>query len=323
MNYFKLPFISSFFSLTKRTYVLIICLLATLAPRPGYTRQLTHDHVNTELGKFASDYIQCLLKGNPAILERYLSDSTRLMPEFQLTVIGGKNAKQYYSSFLNRFQVLSYERKPLEAIDLGSMISTLCTFEMTLKLKASQKEYTLSGKCQELLRKLPTGKLMLETQAWNYVKETTIADQLRFTVVPSVNVALIAHLPINSNITFELAALNVLQERIITNHEAGLWKEFFTDDAKYIYSNSPMYSGKTEIAAFLTEHVKHIPIFEKLDIRNDRISHLGNYVIEYASHIAIVRNGSFSGVFTGKNLNIWRREKDGSLKIFREIAMYD
>jgi hypothetical protein len=46
-------------------------------------------------------------------------------------------------------------------------------------------------------------------------------------------------------------------------------------------------------------------------------------VIEYASHIAIIRDGEYSGVGTGKNIVIWRREKGGSLKIFRGIAMYD
>ena len=64
-------------------------------------------------------------------------------------------------------------------------------------------------------------------------------------------------------------------------------------------------------------------MFEKLDIRNDRVDDLNDFVIEYASHIAIVRNGDWSGVFTGKDLAIWRRTKNGSLKIFRHIAMYD
>lgn len=66
-----------------------------------------------------------------------------------------------------------------------------------------------------------------------------------------------------------------------------------------------------------------MPIFEKLDIRNDRIDDLGKYVIEYASHIAVIRNGDYSGVGTGKDIRIWRREAGGSLKIFRHMAMYD
>ncbi len=37
----------------------------------------------------------------------------------------------------------------------------------------------------------------------------------------------------------------------------------------------------------------------------------------------MVRDGDWSGVFTGKDIRIWRREPDGTLRIFRNIAMYD
>ncbi len=70
-------------------------------------------------------------------------------------------------------------------------------------------------------------------------------------------------------------------------------------------------------------HVKELPVFEELDIRNDRIDNLGTFVIEYASHIASWKNGDSSGVGLGKNIRIWRREADHSLKLFRAIGMYD
>ncbi|MEJ7644851.1 MAG: hypothetical protein WKF87_09665 [Chryseolinea sp.] len=92
---------------------------------------------------------------------------------------------------------------------------------------------------------------------------------------------------------------------------------------KLVYSNHPIYQGKKEVTEFLKDHVTHLPVFEKLDIRNDRIDNLGEYVVEYASHIAMIRNGDWSGVNTGKNITIWKREKDCSLKIFRGMAMYD
>jgi hypothetical protein len=69
--------------------------------------------------------------------------------------------------------------------------------------------------------------------------------------------------------------------------------------------------------------VQHLPVFEKLDMRNDRIEVTGRYVIECASHVANWRNGESSGVNTGKNIRIWRREPDGALRIFLAIGMYD
>lgn len=141
--------------------------------------------------------------------------------------------------------------------------------------------------------------------------------------MPTVTTAYQQHVPVTNNVAFDLLAFNQLQESIITEHNPILWSLFYTDDYMMFYSATPIINGRKEIDNFLQEHTKHLPIFEKLDIRNDRIDDLGPYVIEYASHIAIVRNGNWSGVVTGKDIRIWRRSPNSSLRIFRAIAMYD
>ena len=148
-------------------------------------------------------------------------------------------------------------------------------------------------------------------------------DQLKFKEIPNVDVALSPHVNINNNISFELAALNRLVESTVSQHDAKIWSLFYSDEAILCHSGRAISKGKKEVDDFLIEHCRELPIFETLDVRNDRIDHLGNYVIEYASHIATVRNGDWSGVGVGKDLRIWRREKDGSLKIFRHIGSYD
>jgi ketosteroid isomerase-like protein len=146
---------------------------------------------------------------------------------------------------------------------------------------------------------------------------------LHFNDVPVVDAALQAHVPITNNITFELAALNTLMEAAVSHHDANLWAQFYSDDALLCSQRLPMHDGKKAINSYLETHCKELPIFEKLNIRNDRVDDLGKYIIEYATHIAIIRNGDFSAVSTGKDLAIWRREPNGSLKIFRHIGMYD
>ncbi len=132
-----------------------------------------------------------------------------------------------------------------------------------------------------------------------------------------------AHVPVNSTISFELAALNQLMETSFTQHDARLHAQFYADDSMFIYSYNPIYEGREALDAFFAQHMKEMPVFEKLDNRTDRIEHLGTYIIEYASHIANWRNNESSGVSTGKNVRIWRRAPDHSLKIYRQMAMYD
>jgi len=110
-----------------------------------------------------------------------------------------------------------------------------------------------------------------------------------------------------------VAAFNGLMEATVSQHDAKIWSQFYSDDGILFSKGNPLNEGRKAIDEYL----------EKLDIRNDEIDYLGTYVIEYASHVANWRYGESSGVNTGKNIRIWRRGPDGSLKMFRQIGSYD
>lgn len=275
------------------------------------------------LEQFRLDYIKSIVESNVSKLEIYYGENVRLMPEFQKTIIGKNNALDYHTAFSERFNVHKYTRNQVEVVDLGSKLLELGMFTIEMDLKSTGKEYSLKGKYFNVWEKTANGKLALITEAWNYNHHTEITEQLRFEKVPALQIAYQAHLPVNSNISFELAALNGLMERAFTQHDAKLMAQFYSDDAMFIYSYNPVYKGRKELDTFFEAHMKEMPIFEKLDNRTDQIDLLGEYVIEYGSHIANWRHGDSSGISTGKSLRIWRRAEDGSLKIFRQMAMYD
>lgn len=275
------------------------------------------------LKKFRSEYVASLIQKKPALTQSYYSENIRLMPEFQKTIMGKNNALAYFKAFSERFDVYEFSREEKEILDLGSIVTELGMFRMKIRLKTTGKDHEVAGKYLDIWEKSNDNKLALMTEAWNYNHQLEIEGQLRFDEVSEVDVALQAHVPINSNISFELAGLNRLMEAAVSQHDAKIWSQFYADDGIFLYSRNRIYEGKTALSKFLDSHAKDLPVFEKLDIRNDRIDDLGSYVIEYASHIANWRSGEYSGVNTGKDLRIWRREKDCSLKIFRHIGMYD
>ncbi|MFM9839924.1 MAG: hypothetical protein ACKVOQ_16780 [Cyclobacteriaceae bacterium] len=305
---------------------LICALILFIAPSISKTHaQLTlkvDDKTAAYLGKFRADYAKSIL-GKTELIENYLSESIRLMPEFQKTVLGKANALDYYKAFSSRFIVTDYRRNKIEILDLGTRVIETGIFTEKIKLNDGGKEHNIEGKYLSIWERFGNANLTLITEAWNYNHQLDIEPLLKFKEIEGVDIALQAHLSIDSPVRFELAALNKLMEATVSQHDSKIWKQFYTDDGMFLYSRNPIYQGRKSIDMFLEEHIKDLPIFEKLDIRNDRIDELDNYVIEYASHIAIIRNGEFSGVFTGKDLAIWRRGSQGSLKIFRHIAMYD
>lgn len=293
--------------MTQTKFIVLIVALIGM----GVTHVFAQHNVNVDektvahLKKFRSDYITGMLNKKPETIVSYYADGIRLMPEFQKTVIGKSNALLYHKAFSARFDIQEFSSDEIEILNLGSRVVELGMFTMKMKLKSTGKDYELKGKYQGIWEKLENGKLSLITEAWNYNHPLEMEEQMRFEEVPGVDVALQPHLPINSHISFELAALNRLMEATVSQHDAKIWSQFYTNDGTFCYSRHPIYKGKKEIDEFLEKHVKELPVFEKLDIRNDRIDDLGDYVIEYASHIAVWRGGEYSGIGLGKDLRIW------------------
>jgi len=274
------------------------------------------------LKQFRLAYVKSVLDKESGLLTAYYDNNVRLMVEFQKTMMGRDNVMAYHEAFYTRLESKSYTREELEILDLGTFVVEFGIFNLKATLKGTGKEYEIQGKYQNIWKK-ENEKLLLITEGWNYDHRLDIGDQLRFSKIPVMDVALQAHMPITNNISFELAALNRLVEVTVSEHDAKIWPQFYSDDAIIFAQHHSILKGRNAIDEYYRQHVKELPVFEKLDVRNDRIDDLGNYVIEYASHIAIIRDGDFSGVFTGKDLAIWRRASNGSLKIFRHMGMYD
>jgi hypothetical protein len=175
----------------------------------------------------------------------------------------------------------------------------------------------------DLWEKSADDSLQLNTAAWNYDQQATIAEQLRFADVPSIHMALQARVPVRAGVTLELAALSKLQESAIAQHDGRTWALFFADDAIQLSNHGSVVSGRKALDEYMSEHAKALPVFEKLDLRTDRIDDFGKYVVEYAAGVATWRVDDYSGVNLGKNIRIWRRADNGALQIWRAISMYD
>jgi hypothetical protein len=206
-------------------------------------------------------------------------------------------------------------------MEIGRFTMTLA--EKAPAAKGAAEAQTLAGKYMDLWEKTSTGKLVLHTAGWNYDQFPKDQDQFRFADVPSVHIALRARAPVSAGISFELAALVKLEESVIVQHDGKTWSLFYADDGILLPNHRAPVSGRKALDEYAVEHAKALPVFEKLDLRTDKIDDLGRYVIEYSSAVVNWRVGESSGVNLGKNIRVWRRAENGALQIWRAIAMYD
>jgi ketosteroid isomerase-like protein len=290
--------------------------------KPRAANQVSQSHLD-QLARFRTEYPENLVSATPERMVTYFADDVRLMPTYQRTVFGRTNASAYYRAFVERFQVRDFRRELGEIADFGGRVGEYGRFTQTLVRKSSGKVYAIEGKYLDLWTKTADGHLQLMTQVWNYLAPLEFGEELRFAGVPAVQVAFAAHVPVKGGISFDLAALNQLLGVAVAQHDAAVWSQFFPDDAVLIPNYSSIRRGRTVIDEYIVAHTAQLPVFEKLDIRNDRIDDLGDYVIEYASHVANWRAGDASGVNTGKDLRVWRREPNGALRMFWQIGNYD
>ncbi|MEM8899037.1 MAG: nuclear transport factor 2 family protein [Bacteroidota bacterium] len=280
---------------------------------PWITEFISHYH---------EAYQASMLNEKPDLLKEFQTEGVYLMPEFQYTLIGQENVISYYQAYFDRFDIDTYESDIYELLDLGEKVFELSTFQVSLT--SETQTYTLQGKCVRIWMYAGEDRLRLETEAWNYNHSLDFAHKLRFNLPNTTHLALEAHAPIKDAVSFEIAALHGLAEKVITQGNAEVWSQFSADDGMFIYSFNPIHHKRKQLNAFFDQHVKDLPVFENLEIRAHKIEDLNNgYVIEIASHIACWRNETASGVSTGKNIRVWRREPNGSLKTFRQIAMYN
>ncbi|MFD2586026.1 hypothetical protein ACFSQJ_03745 [Croceitalea marina] len=303
----------------KAVYLILSICLGHL----GYSQKDTapSKEVVAFLDTFRKDYEAMYRNENFRLVQDRYGENVRLMPEFQETVLGLIPSAMYYVAFFERFEIDSYGRENIEILDLESRVVELGRFQMNIS--DIEGEYLLTGKYQNVWELTSKGTYELITEAWSYDNWVEFGDKLRFKDVPSVRMALEPHILVNDNISFEIEALNCLMEKVIMEGDTKRWSLFYSNDAMLIGGFHPIAKGRKAIENHLIELSEEEPLFEKLDVRTDGIIELDGYALEYSSTIENWRDDWSSGISTSKNIKLWKREPNGSLKIFRMINMYD
>jgi ketosteroid isomerase-like protein len=275
------------------------------------------------LAAYRSEVARAVLDERADRIAGRYSENVRLMPPYHGSVFGRDNARAYHAALFERLDVRKYHRDEVKTYDLGSRLIEVGRFTMTVAARSDTLLHEISGGYMDIWEQVAGKPVSLITHVWNTDRYPDIAGDLRVGNVPSVRTAFEAHVPIKDNLSFELAALNKLHEVAITQRDNKVWSLFFADDAVLLANHGAIVQGRAAIDEHLARYVPGMPVFEKLDIRNDAIDPAGRFIIEYASHVANWRNGDSSGVNTGKNIRVWRREPDGSLKTICGIGTYD
>ncbi|MEM8888849.1 MAG: nuclear transport factor 2 family protein [Bacteroidota bacterium] len=285
----------------------------------GGEQKVPEKQIPAVVEQFEKASVESMLNNQVDLRTMYYGEESYLMGEYQKVLKGKANLKAYYQAFLDRFHLHSYKKQRIELLDMGDWMLETGTFVMELSLTSSSSTKRYEGKYQNLWRITANKEWEVFAEAWNYNHQIEDWGKFTFSELPEFD----HHNVEVKNIPLQVLGLNKISETIISKHDNEKWTQLYDKQGMLLYSHSPLYNGKTAIKAHLEEHVKGLPTFDILNIGTFFLVELDDYIIELGNHYVNWSREDSQGISRGKNIRTWKRGKDGTLKIFRQIAMYD
>lgn len=251
----------------------------------------------------------------------YIETAT-LMPEHSTTRNGSNGIRQYFTDWLGQVKVNSYTKTIYEITNLDGYALEIGTFTQNFTL-TGHKPYEYKGKYMVLWRtsnKLETSPF-IAAEIWganDYVNDADfpdIKDGPKPVGVPSKN----------KKLEEEIMGRNQLIAKLVTERKGAEHATLFLPDAIYMTYYTPMLVGIEPITNYFTGHEK--PGTLKIDaiaITTDGITETkGGLIIEFGSYKVDWSDGDTKGTVTGKSINVWKRGKNKTLMLYRQMVNHD
>lgn len=244
------------------------------------------------------------------------------MPEYQPTLIGIDQLQAFYKELFHRQNIRIFKRTPDEFIDLDSIVIELGNFRKEFTMPHNDSLITQQGKYGFVWKRSPDGKFKITAETSGFFHpienpETLVVRKL----IPEKPVAYR-----EEKIPLELRAYNALMENYVARSGSGaLRSEFFTDDGKFFPFAHPTLSGISEIKPYLIKYDTHGPgfKFDSISVWTFHYENHNDYLLEYSKFFVRWSTPDATGGTSGKGIRIWKRQRDHSLKLFREIGTHN
>jgi ketosteroid isomerase-like protein len=250
------------------------------------------------------------------LMQMYATDAVCL-PEYHSPLYQKADIEQYFTKFFQNAQIELFKKEIYEVTLMGNMISEIGTYQ----LKQKSKE-TINGKYLIIWEKDKNGVLKINAEAWGAVKyidrnQVPYAQNPRIESIPNIKVRA------SQKIIKELAQQNDFINQTVAGRDGGRHAEAFSDDAIFMHYYQPMIIGKENIKTYLIGHESPNVKLDSLQIRASKIQDLGRFVIEHGYYSVNWSDGTNGGKSIGKSINIWKRDENGVLKVYRQMVNHD
>jgi len=296
----------------KRALILLFLLLPGIQAeaQPDYAQELTR--INDKLTK-------AWVQGDAATLLSFYDDSAVSMPEFHLALYGKRSVAAYLKQWLDAVHVVSCIRRTSDVSRAGDYLLETGIFDRRLSMQNKVTDY--NTKYLAVWRIEPQGHLELISEITGSVKPLDRGD-IPLSQWEAIDTAQVPKPADDANLKL-IQQLNDQIADLVVKSKGAEFAAYYTGDAIYMPYYSPMLVGKPAIAAYYREHEDPKTGIDAVWIKPSRIIDTGNSLLVEGYYRVDWRAGQSHGTVTGKNFSAWKRQADGRLLLFRQMAVHD
>lgn len=256
------------------------------------------------------------------IMKYYDNKEPTFMPEFYKPLYTKDGIQFYYEQWFNNVTTKAYKRNIYEVQLIKNYLFEIGTFINNF-IKPDGVSFVYEGKYMNVWRIEKNQDLTLFSEIWG---SNSAVDKSNFSFIKP-QASIMPKVKIGKTIEDEVNKRNELIGKLVKKREGEKHAtELFTNDAIYMTYDTPMLIGMDNIKPYFIEHEKPGAVsIDFIQIKASTMISLDKFVLEYGYYYVEVSwdNKKGKDTVTGKSVNLWKRDENGILRLYRQMVNHD
>ena len=252
----------------------------------------------------------------------FYEDRVISMPEYQPILTGKDEISVFYEEIFKRQEIRTLQKNAEEIFRYDSTLVEFGTF--TKEYVAPDNNQVINaqnGKYCHVWNLHSDGSLKIKGEAYGFFhpieKPEALTVLIKNTHASQSDTYEFDYIPL------ELRAYNALNEKYVTIRDGALRSEIYAEDGKYMPFQEPTVSGK-DIKPYLMEYSSRGTVsIDSVSVYTYHYEYFPKYILEYSRFKVRWSREGTSGRTEGKGFRVWKRQDDGSLKMYRQIGTHN
>jgi ketosteroid isomerase-like protein len=296
------------------TLALLVCAFNAHSAEPGTPLR---ERLQTSNRAFSEAFAA---EDLAAVKSHYANDAV-LMPEHSNVRFGKEAIEDFYRQWFDGARIGALRKIPYETLEFEDYAVETGAFVQTYTKDGAQP-YEYSGKYM-VLWAVDGDEPRIVSELWG---ANAPFDDAALPVVEDGAPTTDRVFRNDAKIAEEIRGRNAIIGKLVTERKGSEHADLFLPDAIYMTYYTPMLVGIDDIRRYFVEHERPGEVaIESLALSTGNIYPLdgGNLQLEQGFYVVDWRAGNNSGTVRGKSLNLWKRNHEGTLMLYRQAVNHD